>query len=120
MSDRNDPEQHDPDVPALIEEIRKQFQPGGALAPIEDLAEYERQMNALPPEERDLAKEVTTYANLGRFFSDKRWVIPYHIRQAVLEVRSMEIPDRIARMREVNEALMECIDSACEDSEFRM
>jgi len=120
MSNSNDQKQHDQDVSTRMEEIRKQFQPGGKLAPINDLTEYERQMNGLPSGERELAHEVTIYANMCQFFSEKKWVIPYHIRQAVLEVRTMEIPERIARMREVNEALMECIDSACEDSEFRM
>jgi hypothetical protein len=71
MSDGNDPKQDGKSIPALIEEIRKQFRPGGALAPIEDLAEYERQMNALPPGEKELAQEVTTYANMCQFFSEK-------------------------------------------------
>jgi hypothetical protein len=120
MSNSNDQKQHDQDVSTLTEGIRKQFQPGGKLAPRNDLAEYQRQMNALPPGERELAQEVTIYANMCQFFSEKKWTVPYEIRQAVLEVRTMEIPDRIARMREVNEALMECIHSATEDSELRM
>ncbi len=120
MSNSNDQNQMEKDISTLIAEMRKQFQPGGKLAPIEDLAEYERQMNALPAGERELAQEVTIYANLCRFFSEKNWSVPFHIRQAVREVRKLEVPERTARMREVNQALMENIHSASSDTELRM
>lgn len=120
MANSNDEKQQVQNISTLIEGIRKQFQPGGKLAPISDLAEYERRMNALPPGERELAQEVTIYANMCQFFSERKWTVPYDIRQAVRELQTMEIPDRIVRMREVNEALMERIHSVCDDSELRM
>src|SRR5947208_3068338 len=120
MSNSNDQNQTEKDISTLIEEIRKQFQPGGKLAPIHDLAEYERQMNALPAGERELAQEVTIYANLCQFFSEKSWSVPYHIRQAVREVRKFEVPERIAKMREVNQAVMEMIHSASPHTELWM
>ena len=42
MSNSNDQNQIEKDISTLIAEMRKQFQPGGKLAPIEDLAEYEQ------------------------------------------------------------------------------
>ena len=65
--------QHDQDVSTPIDGLRKQFRPGGKLAPINDLAEYERQMNALPPGERELAQEVTICANMCQFWPKNGW-----------------------------------------------
>jgi hypothetical protein len=107
-------------VSSLLENIRKQFEPGGKWAAIEDIAEYERQMNELPTDERDLCREVTIYANIAQFFSQKEWTVPFHIRQDVREIASLAVSDRIARMREVNKALMEYLHDASPDPEFWM
>src|SRR5581483_11138120 len=107
---------HDQDASTPIDGIRKHFLPGGKLAPINDLAEYERQMNALPPSERELAQEVTICANMCQFFSEKNWTVPHQIRVSMLDVKNLEIPEPIGRMREINQELMEIIHSASPDT----
>jgi hypothetical protein len=109
-----------PDLETLINNIRRQFLPGGALASIQDRAEYERQMNALPPGEKELAKEVTLHADMCRYFSQKNWEVPPHIRKAVKDVRTLDVPERAETMREINEALMEYLHDISEGTELRM
>lgn len=120
MSNSEDMTKSQTEICSLMEKIRSQFRPGGKWAPIEDLAEYERQINALPADERALSQEVTIYANICRFFSERDWVVPYHIRQAVREAATLDTAERTARIREVNEALMENIHDASPDIELRM
>ncbi len=119
MSHSNDPKHDDQNPSTVIEGIRKQFQPGGKLAPINDLAEYERQMNALPAGERELAQELTIYANMCQFFSERNWSVPRDIRSAVLEVRKLEVSERIVKMREINQAVMEFIHNVSPDTGVR-
>jgi hypothetical protein len=109
-----------PDIETLIDNIRRQFLPGGSLAPIQDPVEYERQMNALPPGERELAQEVTVYAGVCRYFSEKNWEVPPQFRKAVRDARTLEVPERIAEMREINQGLMEYLNDISEDTQFRM
>src|SRR5579884_2196539 len=98
------------EVRALMERIRQKSSPGGAWAPIHDRVEYERQMSALPPEERELALEVTAHADMCRFFSEMNWHVLPHLVREVREVRSLPMPERAARMREINHELMEYLE----------
>ena len=109
-----------PDLETSINNIRQQFLPGGRLASIQDPAEYERQMNALPRDERELAQEVTLHADMCRYFSQKHWEVPPHIRQAVKDVRTLNLVERTETMREINEALMEYLHDISEGTELRM
>jgi hypothetical protein len=109
-----------PDLETLLNNIRQKFLPGGSFASIQDRGEYERQMSALPPGERELAEEVTLYADMCRYFAQKNWEVPPHIRRAVRDVRTLDVPERIETMREINGALMEYLHDISPDSELRM
>lgn len=45
--------------PKNTEGALNKFEPGGALGPIEDRNEYEQRLNALPPDQNQLAQEST-------------------------------------------------------------
>jgi len=120
MSSNEDETKAQIEICSLMDAIRRQFQPGGKWGQVDDLAEYEGQMNALPADERNLSREVTIYANICRFFSERGWIIPYHIRRAVREAATLDTAERTTRFREVNEALMENIHDASPDTGVRM
>jgi hypothetical protein len=77
-------------------------------------------MNALPLPERELTQEVTICANICQFLSEKNWSVPSQISAAIFEVQNLDVPARIARMREINQNLMELIHSVSADTELRM
>jgi uncharacterized protein (UPF0147 family) len=103
-----------------VGKISKHFGPGGKLAPIEDRAEYERQMNALPAEQRALAEELTRYADLCRYFADHDMQMLPHIVRAVAQLSSRSVAERTTEMQHINQEVMEYLESVSEDPEFRM
>jgi uncharacterized protein with von Willebrand factor type A (vWA) domain len=88
--------------------------------PVTDRFEYEQQMSDLPDGEQNLAIEVTRLADLSRYFWEKEMQVPPHIYRQIIDLRKLEVPQRIEKMREINEELMEYLHSVSEDSEFRM
>ena len=91
-----------------------------SVVPVADRFEYEQQMNDLPDGERELAIEVTRLADLFRYFSEKEMQVPPHIHRELVASRKLSVPQRIEKMREINEELMEYLHSVSEDSELRM
>jgi hypothetical protein len=103
-----------------VGKISKHFGPGGKLAPVGDRTEYERQMNALPAEERALAEELTRYADLCRYFAEHDMQMPPHIVRAVAQLASRPTVERTTEMQQINQEVMEYLESVSEDPEFRM
>jgi len=106
----------------LAEEIKKlfaHFAPGGKFAPIEDRYEYEKSIESLPPEEQELTRELTNYADLLRYFADRKMKTGSDIADAMFVAAKLPVPERTARIREINQVLMERLNRAGESTEFR-
>jgi hypothetical protein len=102
-----------------MQELFKRFETGGDLAPIDDRYEYERQMASLPPEEKEYAEEATRMADLLQYCSQQRLRIPAAITEGACELPELSVAERIARVRELNLALMEHIHNAGQDPPVR-
>ena len=96
-----------------------QFQPGGKFAPIHDRYEYEKGMESLPPEERELVKELTNFADLCKYFEEHNQELDPSFARGVMEAAKLPVPERTARIREINQRLMEAVNDAGEGAQFR-
>ena len=83
------------------------FESGGELGPIEDRTEYEKRLNALSADEREVAAESTRLADLCQYFSAQKMDIPPELLDQVSGLRRLAMPGRIRALKEVNRALME-------------
>jgi hypothetical protein len=97
----------------------KQFQPGGRFAPINDRYEYEQGMESLPPQERELVKELTNFADFCKYFEEHNQELDPSVARAVSEAAKLPLEDRIARIREINQKLMRAVNDAGEGGKFR-
>jgi hypothetical protein len=95
------------------------FEPGAELGPVEDRKEYELQMNALPPEQQQLAEESTRFADLCQYFSQQRVDLPSEIVEQVGRLATLALPERIRAMKNINQALMEHLHDIGQDSGIR-
>lgn len=106
----------------LAAEFRKlfgHFAPGGKFAPIEDRYEYEKSLEAMPPEERELTRELTNHADLLRYFAEQKLKTGSDIADAMFAAAKLPVPERTARVREINQVLMERLNRAREADELR-
>jgi hypothetical protein len=95
------------------------FEPGRDLGPIEDCNEYEQRLDALPADQKELAKESTRLADLCQYFSAQKIDIPPHLVERVSSLRRLAIPERIQVLKEVNRALMEYLNDVGQDPGIR-
>jgi hypothetical protein len=96
-----------------------QFQPGGKFAPINDRYEYEKGMESLSPEEQELVKELTNFADLCKYFEEHNQELDPSFARAVMEAAKLPVPERTARIREINQRLMTAVNDAGEGAQFR-
>lgn len=102
-----------------MQEVFKRFKSGGDLAPMENRYEYERQMESLPPEEKEYAQEATRMADLLQYCSQQQLLIPPGVTKSACELPMLSMPERIALVRDLNQALMEHIHNAGQDPPVR-
>lgn len=95
------------------------FEPGGTLGPIEDRNEYEQRLNALPPEQNELAKENTRLADLCQYFSLQKIDIPPEIVERVAGLSRLTTAERMRALMDVNRALMEYLNDVGQDPGIR-
>jgi hypothetical protein len=95
------------------------FQPGGALGPIENRNEYEQRLNALPPDQNQLAQESTRLADLCQYFSLQKIDIPPEIVEQVAGLSRLTTAERIRALIDVNRALMEYLNDVGQDPGIR-
>lgn len=95
------------------------FEPGGELGPIDDRNEYEQRLNALPPDQKELARENTRLADLCQYFSAQKMDIPPPLVERVGGLRRLAIPERIRALKELNRALMEYLNDVGQDPGIR-
>src|SRR5579864_1243884 len=95
------------------------FEPSAELGPVENRKEYELQVNALPPEQQQLAEESTRFADLCQYFSQQRVGLPEEIVEQVGRLAKLAVPQRIRAMKNINQALMEHLHDIGQDSGIR-
>lgn len=106
----------------LIVEIMKmvnKFQPGGDLGPIEDRREWEKLVESKSSEERELLEQLARFSDLWRYFQEQKQKLGEEIVAALGWSRTMPVPERIASLKEINQKLMERLDSAGQGAQFR-
>lgn len=97
----------------------KRFEKGGDLAPIEDRDEWDKLVESKPPEERELVKELARFADLWRYFQERNEKLGPEIVNGISAVHQLPVPDRIARLREINQKLMVRVGDARPGAQFR-
>ena len=95
------------------------FEVGGEFGPMDDKNEYEQRLDALPTEEKELARESARLADLCRYFSDKKMDIPPEILDQVGALARRSITDRIRVLKAVNRSLMKYLNDVGEDPQIR-
>lgn len=107
------------DQPRNVPGALSKFEPGGALGPIEDRNEYELRLNALPPDQKDLAQESTRLADLCQYFSEQKMDVPPQILEQLGGLSRLAIGERIQALKEANRALMEYLNDVGQDPGIR-
>ncbi len=95
------------------------FLPGGELGPISDRQEYERRVNALPPEQREFAEESTRFADIWQYFSEHRVQLPKGVVNQVSGLAQLTTVEQTTVLRRINQELMEYLNDVGEDSGVR-
>lgn len=104
---------------AEIAKVLKQFQPGGKFGPIEDRNEFEKLIESLPPQEQELTRELTHHADLLKYFAERKMKTGSDIADAMMVAAKLPVPERIERIRNINQILMERLSRAGQTPEFR-
>jgi hypothetical protein len=102
-----------------MEQVFKRFQKSGNLAPIEDLSDWEKLVASKPLEERELLTELARFVDLWRYLQAREQKLGAEIVDAVSRLRQLPVPERIARLKEINQKLMEQVGDAGEGAQFR-
>ena len=97
----------------------KRFERGGDLAAIEDRDEWDKLVESKPPEERELIKELARFADLWRFFQERKARLGPEIVNAISQVHQLPVPERIARLKAINQKLMERVSDAGQGAQVR-
>lgn len=85
------------------------FEPGGDLGPSGDRRDYENRVNALPDTERQLAQELSRFADLCQYFERERMDVPADIVDELSRASRLPIPQRLEAIRKLNRRLMESL-----------
>jgi hypothetical protein len=120
MKDEKDTKDMPDEMTEEILKIFDHFAPGGKMGAIEDPAEYERLTSALPPLERELNREVTNFIRLVDFFGRIKVALGQDVADAMFAAARLPVEERIGRVREINEMLMQRLGDAGQSAEFRM
>lgn len=95
------------------------FEPGTDLGPIEDRQEYENRVNALPDNERQLAQELSHFADLCQYFEREKVDVPAEIIEELGRASRLPIPRRLEAMKKLNQRLMEFLPDVGGASQIR-
>jgi hypothetical protein len=106
----------------LLQEISrlfKRFQSGGDLTPIEDRGQWDNLVESKPPEQRELLKELARFTDLWRYFQERKEKLGPEIADAISQVHKLPVPERISRLKQLNQKLMERVSSVGQGAQFR-
>lgn len=100
-------------------QLFKRFQTSGDLAPVEDRSEWEKLVASKPPEERELLSELARFTDLWRYLQEREEKVGADIVDAISQVHQLPVPERILRLRKINQKLMERVGDAGEGAQLR-
>lgn len=95
------------------------FEPGADLGPIEDRHEYENRLSALPDEERQLAQELSRFADLCQYFEREKVDVPAEIIEELGRASQLPMPRRLEAIKKLNRRLLECLPDVGDASQIR-
>ena len=95
------------------------FEPGGELGSSWDRREHENRINALPDKERQLAQELSRFADLCQYFERERMDVPAEIVDELSRTSRLPIPQRLEAMRKLNQRLMESLPNVGDGPRIR-
>ena len=104
---------------AKLKQRPSHLEVGGKFAPIENRFEYEKGMESLPPQERELVKELTNFAELCKYFEEHNRKLDASFAEAVKQAAKLPLEERTARIREINQRLMAALEDAGEGTQVR-
>ena len=100
--------------------LLKRVGPQGEIPPINDLEEWEEKLKSLPPDQRDLTRELARFVDLWRYLREQEIALGKEITQSVAQLRDLPPGARIIKLREINKDLMRRIgNDAGTDSRLR-
>jgi hypothetical protein len=79
-----------------------------------------QQVDAVAESEQTLLRELTTLADMCRYFDEKGMQVPPHIGQAIRELGRIPAATRADTARKLNLELMEYLENVSPNFEFRM
>jgi hypothetical protein len=100
-------------------QLFKRLEKGGDLAPIKDRNEWDKLVESKSPEESDLLQELARFADLWRYFQERKQKLGPEIVDAISQVNQLPVPESTARLKEINHKLMERVGDAGQGSQFR-
>src|SRR6201998_779262 len=74
----------------------KRFEKGGDLAPIEDRDEWNKLVESKPPAQRELVKELARFADLCRYFQERKEKLGPEVVNAISQVHKLPMAERTA------------------------
>jgi hypothetical protein len=95
------------------------FELGGESGKLDDRNEYERRLNLLPAEQKELAEESTRFADLCQYLSQQKMDIPPSVVERLGNVSKLPVLDRIRAMKDINRELMEYLNDVGQDPGIR-
>ena len=95
------------------------FEAGGELGPIKDPNKYEQRFASLPPNQKKLAQENTTLADLCQYFSQQKIDVPPEVVEQVGQLSRLAISERIRALKDINRALMGYLNDVGQDPGIR-
>lgn len=84
-----------------------------------DRSESERAQIPNSSVPKELADQCARFADICDYFSRQHMDLPPHVLDAIGSVSKLPIPERIARMEQLNQDLMEYLHAAGQDSGIR-
>lgn len=99
--------------------LLQRFKSGGDLGPVNDRDDWEKFLASQPPEERELVSELARFADLWRYFQERGEKLGPEIVESISEVHKLAVPERTARLKEINQKLMERVQDAGAGAQFR-
>lgn len=107
------------DLLVEVMKLLQKFQPGGKSGPIADRDEWEKQVQPHASQDRELLQELTRFGDLCRYFQENKEKLGPAILSVLKELPKLEMPERVQRIREINQKLMERIPDAGQGLKFR-
>jgi hypothetical protein len=95
------------------------FRLSGKFTVIQDRFEYDKRIESLPPEQQELLKQLTNFADLCKYFQERGQRLDGSLADAMNQAAGLPLEERIARIRQINQKLMEGVEDAGEGPQLR-